>query len=75
MRIEQFVYWILRYFTAHVAFVRWFGRRPTGNVALGREDNPGEGQWLGLVGTGDDDGVMKDVRRDVERGFWRDLEL
>jgi len=35
---------------------------------LGREDNSGEGEWLGLVGAGDDDGLMEDVRRDVKRG-------
>jgi hypothetical protein len=75
VRIEQFVYWILRYFTAHVAFMRWFGRRPTGNAALGRENNPGKGEWIGLVGAEDDDAVREEVKRDVERGVWRELEL
>lgn len=75
MRIEQFVYWMMRYFTAHVAYVEWFGRSPFRNCAVGRRDREGEKEWLDYCGIVVDEGVRERVRRDIEGGGWRPLEL
>jgi uncharacterized protein (DUF924 family) len=50
LSMSHFVYWIMRYFTAHVAYVEWFGRSPFRNCAVGREDREGEEEWLGYCG-------------------------
>lgn len=73
--IEQFVYWIMRYFTAHVAYVTWFGRSPFRNCAVGRDDKEGEKEWLLYCGVESDEMVRKKAGVDVKKGVWTPLEV
>jgi uncharacterized protein (DUF924 family) len=76
--MDEFVFWILRYFTAHVAFVRRFRRSPFRNVSVGREEEEGEQDWLaenGIVNGEEEELVRRKVKIDKEEGIWRALEM
>ncbi|KAE8454676.1 hypothetical protein EG329_000299 [Mollisiaceae sp. DMI_Dod_QoI] len=73
--IEQFVYWIMRYFTSHVAYVDRFERSPFRNCAVGRDDREDEKEWLVYCGVESDEVVRETIRIDVESGRWTPLEV
>jgi hypothetical protein len=73
--IEQFVYWIKRYFTAHVAYVNWFGRSLFRNCVVRRDDKEGEKEWLEYCGVESDETVRAKVRADLNNGTWTPLEV
>ncbi|KUJ09493.1 uncharacterized protein LY89DRAFT_288940 [Mollisia scopiformis] len=73
--IEQFVYWIMRYFTSHVVYVDWFARSPFRNCAVGRDDKEGEKEWLRYCGVKNDEMVREKVKEDMGRGVWTPLEI
>jgi hypothetical protein len=66
---------LMRYFTAHVGYVGWFGRSPFRNYAVGRENGEGEVEWLKYCGVTPDEEVREGVRRNKERGVWTGLEV
>jgi uncharacterized protein (DUF924 family) len=76
--MSNFVYWIMRYFTSHVAYVTAFQRSPFRNVAVGRDDAAGEAAWLqkyGIVWTKADEIVRGHIRTDRQKGRWTPLDL
>ena len=78
IRMHDFVYWLMRYYTSHIAYMRHFGRSPFRNVAVGRDDAEGEVEWLRSVGverTEEDEEARELIKDDVQNGRWRPLEL
>ena len=72
------VYWMMRYYTSHVAYLRHFGRSPFRNIAVGRKDTEEEVQWLqelGLDRTKEDEEARDMIREDIENRRWRPLQL
>lgn len=78
VHISDVVYWMMRFYTSHIAFLRHFGRSPFRNVAVGRMDTDEELQWLkqlGISRTNEDADVREMIRQDIDNGRWRPLEL
>ena len=78
VHMHDLVYWLMRYYKSHIAFLRHFGRSPFRNVAVGRDDAEGEVEWLRMHGvewTEEDEMVREMIKEDVEKGRWRPLEL
>ena len=76
--MSDFVYWIMRYFTSHVAYISKFSRSPFRNVAVGRNDGDGEVAWLrtyGVIWTKNDEDVRQRVRLDQDANKWTPLNL
>lgn len=79
--MPDFVYWMMRIFTAHVSYVGHFGdRSPFQNVAVGRADKEGEREWLqanfpGMVWTEEDEETRAKIREDVKNGRWTPLKF
>ncbi|EJD42708.1 hypothetical protein AURDEDRAFT_185892 [Auricularia subglabra TFB-10046 SS5] len=75
VRMEDYTYWFLMLYEAHVAIVRTFGRIPFYNGALGREDTEEEKQWLGAINRLGCVTPMteKRIREDVLAGRWTRL--
>lgn len=72
------VYWMMRFYTSNIAFLRHFKRSPFRNVALGREDTEEEIEWLKTLGvdrTHEDEETRAMVREDIANGQWRPLQL
>lgn len=74
----EFVFWILRYFTSHFAYIESFGRSPFRNVAVGRDDTVHEAEWLqeyGVKWTVKDEKVRKKIKAAHQCNTWDPLEL
>jgi uncharacterized protein (DUF924 family) len=72
----DFVYWMMRYFTAHASYMRLFLRSPFQNVPVGRDDRDEEIPFLqeyGMTRTPKDEAVRQHVRRDMLEGRWSPL--
>jgi hypothetical protein len=78
VHMSDVVYWMMRFYTSNIAFLRHFGRSPFRNVAVGREDSEEEIQWLKTLGvhrTQEDEEARAMVREDIANGQWRPLQL
>jgi uncharacterized protein (DUF924 family) len=78
VQIEDFVWWVFRYFTGHVGIVERFGRSPWRNVAVGRDDTEHERAWLVELESdpsAGDEMVRKEVKEDVINQRWSELVL
>lgn len=78
VHMHDLIYWSLRYYTSHIAFLRHFGRSPFRNVAVGRDDAEGEAEWLrrcGVERSEGDEKVREMIKEDRKNGRWRSLEL
>lgn len=78
VHMSDVVYWMMRFYTSNIAFLRHFGRSPFRNVAVGREDTEEEIQWLKTLGvhrTKDDEETRAMIKEDIANGKWRPLEL
>lgn len=72
------IYWLMRWYTSHVAYQRHFGRSPFQNVAAGRNDTEEEIQWLKNLGvnrTKEDEDARNQIKQDIDNGRWRPLQL
>ena len=76
--IEDFVYWIMRYYTSHIAYVTRFGRSPIRNIGVGRADGVGEVEWLrkmGITRNAEDERIREHIKGDIQRDKWTPLAL
>lgn len=76
--MSDVVYWMMRYYRGHVAYLRHFGRNPFQNVARGRKDTEEELEWLrgvGVTRSEDDEKAREAIREDIDNGRWRPLQL
>lgn len=76
--VSDFVYWHLRYYTSHSAYVTHFCRSPFRNVVVGRDDTLKEVEWLqknGVCWTDKDEIVRQAIKRDIAACHWAPLIL
>ena len=78
VHMTDVIYWLMRVFVSHIAHIRYFGRSPFRNIAVGRLDTDEEVQWLSKVGvhrTQEDEKTRDAIKQDMEQGIWRPLQL
>lgn len=78
VRVFDFVYWLMRYYTSHVSYVVHFGRSPFRNIAVGRDDASEETQWLRLNGVfwrEEDENVRRKIKADIQAHAWTPMQL
>ena len=74
---EDFVFWLLRVFRAHMPFIRKFGRYPYRNTSVGRSSTNEEIQYLeetSYFASENNPEVVERIRQDVVAGRWSPLE-
>ena len=75
VHIQDFGYWMVRYFVLHVPYIHHFGRVPLRNVATGRDTTSEEKQWLAKAGIEEDEAVRRKIQDDIKRGIWTPLKI